>query len=110
MVIGLTGPTGSGKSEISKYLKKKGFFIIDSDKIVKDLYANCNKCIDDVDRHFEGVVDNNVVNKKKLAGIVFQDKKLLVNVAEIKDVYSQLKDIEKNGATGREYQYLGLRD
>lgn len=33
-----------------------------------------------------------------------------VNVAEIKDVYSQLKDIEKNGAAGREYQYLGLRD
>ena len=33
-----------------------------------------------------------------------------VNVAEIKDVYAQLKDIEKNGAAGREYQYLGLRD
>ena len=33
-----------------------------------------------------------------------------VNVAEIKDVYSQLKDVEKNGAAGREYQYLGLRD
>ena len=33
-----------------------------------------------------------------------------VNVAEIKEVYAQLKDIEKNGAAGREYQYLGLRD
>ncbi|MBR5336567.1 MAG: pyruvate ferredoxin oxidoreductase [Lachnospiraceae bacterium] len=33
-----------------------------------------------------------------------------VNVAEIREVYAQLKDIEKNGAAGREYQYLGLRD
>ncbi len=33
-----------------------------------------------------------------------------VSVPEIKDIYSQLKDIEKNGTQGREYQYLGLRD
>ena len=39
MTIGLTGPTGSGKSEISRYLKEKGFFIIDSDEIVKGLMA-----------------------------------------------------------------------
>ena len=87
MVIGLTGPTGSGKSEISKYLKKKGFFIIDSDKIVKNLYVNCNECIDDVDRHFDGVVDNSVVNKTKLAGIVFRDKKLLENLCDVVNPY-----------------------
>ncbi len=87
MVIGLTGPTGSGKSEISKYLEKKGFFIIDSDKIVKNLYAHCNECIDDVGRHFEGVVANSVVNKKKLAGIVFQDKKLLAKLCKVVNPY-----------------------
>lgn len=101
MVIGLTGPTGSGKSEISKYLKKMGFFIIDSDKIVKNLYVNCNECIGDVGRHFEGVVDNNVVNKKKLAEIVFRDKKLLAKLCEVVNPYilSQIK-IEINDRVG----------
>ena len=33
-----------------------------------------------------------------------------VSVSDIKNVYTQLEDVAKNGAAGREYQYLGLRD
>ena len=33
-----------------------------------------------------------------------------VSVSDIKDVYKQLEDIAVNGAEGKEYQYLGLRD
>ena len=87
MVIGLTGPTGSGKSEISKHLKREGFFIIDCDEIVRNLYINCNECIDDVERHFEGVVENNVVNKEKLASIVFSDKELLLKLCDVVNPY-----------------------
>ncbi|MDE5852467.1 MAG: dephospho-CoA kinase, partial [Oscillospiraceae bacterium] len=38
MIIGLTGPTGAGKSEASNYLKSKGFVIIDADKLVHNMY------------------------------------------------------------------------
>lgn len=99
MVIGLTGPTGSGKSEISKYLKREGFFIIDCDEIVRNLYINCKECIDDVERHFEGVVENNVVNTKKLASIVFSDKELLLKLCDVVNPYilDQIKiEIEIN--------------
>lgn len=87
MVIGLTGPTGSGKSKVSEYLKTKGFLIINSDEIVKNLYFNCNECIDTINKHFEGVVENNIVNKKNLASIVFDDKNLLSKLCEIVNPY-----------------------
>lgn len=93
MIIGLTGPTGSGKSEISKYLKEKNFFIIDSDSIVRNLYLNCSECIDAVDRGFEGVVENGVVDKKKLAKIVWNNKDSLSKLCAVVNPYI-LKQIE----------------
>lgn len=36
--IGITGPIGSGKSEILNIFKKRNYFILDCDKIVKQLY------------------------------------------------------------------------
>ncbi|MPM77367.1 Dephospho-CoA kinase [bioreactor metagenome] len=37
MVIGLTGKTGSGKTTVSSLLKEKGFYIIDGDKIAREI-------------------------------------------------------------------------
>ena len=37
-VLGLTGPIGSGKSEVGKYLESKGFVYLSSDAIVHHLY------------------------------------------------------------------------
>lgn len=37
-VVGVTGPIGSGKSTASKYLEKYGYFLIDTDKMVHNLY------------------------------------------------------------------------
>ena len=87
MIIGLTGPTGSGKSEISRYLKKKGFLIIDSDEIVRKLYVDCDECIDAIGKSFENVVENNGVNKRKLAKIVWNDKHSLLKLCEIVNPY-----------------------
>lgn len=99
MTIGLTGPTGSGKSEISKYLKTKGFFVIDSDEIVRNLYLNCSECIDAVDRCFSGVLENNVVNKKKLSKIVLNNKDSLLKLCKVVNPYilSQIEtEINRN--------------
>lgn len=38
LIVGLTGKIGSGKSTILETFEKAGYFIIDSDKIVSDLY------------------------------------------------------------------------
>ncbi len=71
MKIAITGTIGSGKSEMSNYLRNKyGFFVFDSDKtnseILKDnpklLYKDFSECFVD------GTLD-----KRKLADIVFND-------------------------------------
>ena len=36
-IIGLTGPTGSGKSTVAKLLKEKGFAIIDCDLVAREV-------------------------------------------------------------------------
>ncbi len=38
MIIGVMGQIASGKSEVLKIFRKKGFFCIDADEIVYDLY------------------------------------------------------------------------
>ena len=36
-IVGLTGPTGSGKSTFSVIAESKGFFVIDCDKVSRDV-------------------------------------------------------------------------
>ena len=42
-VIGLTGPTGAGKSTVCEYLAQQGFYIIDGDVLARQ--AVCNKTV-----------------------------------------------------------------
>ena len=34
-IIGLTGPSGSGKSSLSLFIKEQGAFVIDCDKVAR---------------------------------------------------------------------------
>ena len=38
IIIGLTGSVGMGKTEISKYFKKKKIVVFDADEEIKNLY------------------------------------------------------------------------
>lgn len=77
IIIGLTGSSGSGKSTVAKEFEKLGFLVIDFDEITHSIYKTCDECINEIKRNFEGVVSNNTVDRKKLAKIVFADKKKL---------------------------------
>lgn len=72
-VIGLTGGIASGKSTISKYLKKLGAFIIDVDKVAKDVVEPGEKAWALIKEHFgRGIIkDDQSIDRKKLAKIVF---------------------------------------
>ena len=39
IIVGLTGGIASGKTTIADFLKKKGFFVHDSDLVVKKIYS-----------------------------------------------------------------------
>ena len=42
-IIGITGGIGSGKTTLSKHLKKLGFLVHESDRVVYEIYKNPKK-------------------------------------------------------------------
>ena len=71
-IIGLTGPTGSGKSSCSAYLSSVGIPTIDADRIYHDLIASPSPCTAEIVKEFgESVLDAcGGINRKALAAIV----------------------------------------
>ncbi len=74
-IIGLTGGICAGKSGVTRYLLKKGFPVIDCDKITDELYKY--QWFTDGLRHIFGkkIVYNGQVNRGKLGALVFSDYK-----------------------------------
>jgi len=51
-LIGLCGRSGSGKSTVCAFLKQKGVFCIDADKVCHDVYETNTDCINELCRRF----------------------------------------------------------
>jgi len=77
-VIGLTGGIGSGKSTVSEYLSKKGYAIIDADKIAREIVEPGAPTLKRLVTSFgEDILnDDKSLNRKKLGSIVFKDNAL----------------------------------
>ncbi|MFZ5996422.1 MAG: dephospho-CoA kinase [Nitrospirota bacterium] len=83
IVVGLTGNYGMGKSTVAGMFKEAGALTIDTDEIVKELLRE-PAVINEIKNAFdEDVVANNVINKKKLADIVFQNPHLRISLENI---------------------------
>lgn len=81
-VIGLTGPTGAGKSSVTDTAEELGFKIIDCDLLARDAVRKGSDGLADVVKVFGECVLNTdgTLNRKKLAEIAFaspQDTELL---------------------------------
>ena len=70
MKIAITGTIGSGKSTVASYLRNKGYFVFDCDEVNREL-LNSDILID----YFPECYDDGLLDKKKLANIVFNDEK-----------------------------------
>ena len=70
MKIAITGTIGSGKSTVASYLRNKGHFVFDCDEVNREL-LNSDVLID----YFPECYDDGLLDKKKLANIVFNDEK-----------------------------------
>ena len=81
IILGITGNSGAGKSTVSTIIKNNtGAFIIDADKILKDMKAPGNDYYNDIVRLFgeDILIKNSERNKgkidnKKLSKIIFND-------------------------------------
>ena len=79
MIIGLTGKVGAGKHTAADFLAKKGYQIIDVDRLTFDLYKRGSPIWHQlVDLFGKKILSKNLeINRKKLAAIVFDNEKLL---------------------------------
>ncbi len=96
-VIGITGPSGAGKGEVSALLQTKyGFKTIDADIVYHSLISAPSACLDEIKLHFgdTAINENGTLDRKALGEIVFGDKSgdklLLLNKITHKYVAKQI--------------------
>ena len=94
--VGITGNIASGKSQVEKIIKNKGFLVYDLDLISHDLLVNNKDVKSQIIKHFK------TIDRKSLGEIIFNNpikKKELENIVHPKlkefclNVFNQETDI-----------------
>ena len=88
MVVGLTGGIGSGKSTVSRILQKKGYPLIDLDKISHEV-IEYPEVIEKLVKAFgEDILDETgKISRQKLGAVVFGNKEKLREINALKINY-----------------------
>ena len=80
MILGITGGTGCGKTTLLNLIAQKGGVILDCDAIYHELLKTDREMLSAIETRFPGVVEDGVLNRKKLGGIVFADEQALLDL------------------------------
>lgn len=74
-IVGLTGGIGSGKSTVTDYLVSKGFYVLDADKIAREIVLPGSEMLIELSSVFgKGILqEDGSLDRKKLGDIVFSD-------------------------------------
>ncbi|MFA5105088.1 MAG: dephospho-CoA kinase [Candidatus Margulisiibacteriota bacterium] len=92
IVLFITGPVASGKNEVAKILRAKGFLIIDADKIGHEILK---KKKNSIKKAFgAGIVNNGKIDRKALRKAAFGNKISLkkLNAIVHPDLIKAIKD------------------
>lgn len=83
-IIVLTGGIASGKSTVGNILKDRGYEVVESDKIVHNLYSKNSEVYNLIIKEFgEEVAGEDSINRKKLGNIVFNNDKKIKRLNKI---------------------------
>ncbi|MBQ7990316.1 MAG: dephospho-CoA kinase [Oscillospiraceae bacterium] len=78
MIVGLTGQSGSGKSTVSRIFSDNGFYVIDADKVSREVTSQGSPALTEIAAAFEGTVDSEGrLIRRKLGDMVFSDENKL---------------------------------
>lgn len=103
MILGITGSIGSGKTTAAKLFSKYHFSRIDADEIGHELLKSNKKIKNKLIGHFGNEIlgKNGNIDRKKLGGIVFNDKNELKKLNSvmhpciINEIKNKIKKIQK---------------
>ena len=79
-ILGITGPTGAGKSLFSEYLLSQGVAVIDADEVYHSLLLPPSPCLDALRGAFgdEVFLSDGSLNRPALSKIVFRNEEKLI--------------------------------
>lgn len=84
MILGITGPTGAGKTTALNELKKLGGCILDADAVYHELLERDSTLRSDLEARFGPLArEDGSFDRKKLGGIVFRDPAALEDLNAI---------------------------
>lgn len=111
LVVGLTGPTGSGKTTVSEVFADNGFYVINCDSVAHEVTQKSTPCLKELVHEFSNDIlnEDGTLNRQKLADIVFSDsvKKACFEGVVYPYIIAKILDEIKNAASnGVEYVLL----
>lgn len=81
--IGITGPTGAGKTTALRVLEELGGRVFDCDAVYHELLRSDGELLGRIEAAFPGAVQNYVLDRKALGARVFADPKGLETLTNI---------------------------
>ena len=74
-IIGITGGISSGKSTVTKFLRQRGFQVVDADALVHQLQASGGRLYNILVEHFgnQVLLKNGQLNRPLLASLIFSN-------------------------------------
>ena len=88
-IIGITGPTGAGKTTVLNVLDDLGALILDCDAVYHELTLSCQPMKDELKARYGADIfdENGVLLRKKLGAVVFGDEEALADLNRITHRY-----------------------
>ncbi|MCR5041799.1 MAG: aminopeptidase [Clostridia bacterium] len=102
-VIGITGPTGAGKSTALRALEDMGALVLDCDVVYHELLESSGEMLGEIRGAFPGAFANGRLDRKALGRIVFANESALKRLNGIthgyvrREVVTRIGEHEKKG-------------
>ena len=104
VVLGITGPTGAGKTTALREVERLGGAVIDCDQVYHSMLASDIALQDELEELFGPLRGaDGAIDRKKLGAIVFEDAEKLRQLNAI----AQMATVEKTWALLEEYRSRG---
>lgn len=89
IILGLTGPTGAGKSTVAAFLREAGAEVLDGDQISREVTTPESPCLKELTDAFSSDIlnEDGSLNRRRLGQIAFSDPEALALLNRITHKY-----------------------